>query len=127
MESDSVFKSTFTEEVYSIPVPLTVVIDVVWGSLKEEQVELLSKILVAVGTSLAGVRIVHQSPFDMSTWSEKPQRVIAFCTPPKGVAAYEVVPSGEGVVVFSDPLEILYSDDAAKRKLWATLKALFQS
>ena len=127
MDSESVFKSTFNEEVYSIPVPLTVVLDVPWASLKAEHVELLSKILIAVGKSLSGVRIVHQTPFDMSTWSEKPDRVIAFCAPPKGVATYEIIPSAEGTVVFSDPLEILFADDAAKRKLWGTLKALFQS
>ncbi len=127
MESDSIFKSTFSEEIYDVDVPLTVVIGVSWKSLRDEHVELLSKILVAVGKSLASVKVVHQDTFDLSGWAEKPRRVIAFITPPKGVPAYEIIPTGEGAMVFSDPLEIIYADDAAKRKLWGTLKALFQS
>lgn len=121
------FKNTFNEEVYDIAVPVTVVIGIPWASLKAEHIELLSKILIAVGTSVSGVKVVCQDPLDMSSWSEKPGKAIAFVTPPKGVAAYEIVSTAEGSMVFSDPLEILYTDDAAKRKLWGTLKALFQS
>src|SRR5215218_3189836 len=98
MESDSLFKSTFNEEVYDIAVPLTVVIGVPWASLKDEQVDLLSKILVAVGKALGGVRIIHQDPFDMSAWSEKPGRAIAFVAPPRGLARYEIIPTAEGMV-----------------------------
>jgi hypothetical protein len=127
MESAEWFKSTFNEEVYDIGVPLTVVIGTPWSTLKEEHVQLLSKILVAVGQSLGSVRVIHQEAFDMSLWSEKPARVIAFVAPPKGLAAYEIIQGPEGAVVFSDPLEILNADDGAKRKLWGTLKTLFQS
>jgi hypothetical protein len=127
MESESLFSSTFGEELYNVPAPLTVVIDCSWTELKAEHIELLSKILVAVGKSLDGVRVIHQSPFDMSSWTERAGRVIGFCAPPKGLTTYETIPTADGAVVFSDRLSDLYTDDAAKRKLWATLKTLFQS
>jgi hypothetical protein len=127
MESESLFKSTFNEEVYDIAIPLTVVIGVPWENLKDEHIQLLSKILVAVGQSLSGARIIHQDPLDMSAWGEKPGHTIAFIVPPKGLASYEVITTAAGTVVFSEPLEILHADDAAKRKLWGTLKTLFQA
>ncbi len=125
--SSELFKNTYTEEVYSIAAPVTVIIGVPWSHLKEDQLQLLSKILIAIGKSLEGVKVLEQESFDISSWVEKPSRIIAFIAPPKGLSSYEAVPAGESTVVFSDPLSTLINDDAAKRKLWGTLKAVFQS
>ena len=125
MEEVSVFKTIYSEEVYSVPTPVTVVLGAPWKEMKEGDQQLLSKILQAVRLSLDAVRFIYQPHFDLSAWSEKPQRMIAFVPPPKGLSAYEVIQTGETSVIFSDPLEFLNTDDAAKRKLWNTLKTLF--
>ena len=125
MEEVSVFKTIYAEEVYSVPSPVMVVLGIPWKEVKAEHQQLLSKILQAVGLSLDAVRFIYQPHFDLSAWHEKPRRVIAFVPPPKGLSAYDVIQSGETSVIFSDPLEILNTDDAAKRKLWNSLKTLF--
>ncbi|NOT76558.1 MAG: hypothetical protein HOP08_16640 [Cyclobacteriaceae bacterium] len=127
MEQSNPFKSVYGEEVYSIPTPVTVIIGISWNDIKEEQRVLLSKILQAVRLSLESVRIVEMTPFDLSAMIEKPSKVLAFLAPPKGLASYEVVQTGDTSIIFSDPLDILMTDDAAKRKLWNTLKSLFSA
>jgi hypothetical protein len=124
---DPLFDNTFGEEIYLTPAPVTVIIGSPWTALGEDHVLLLSKILIAIGKSLEGVRIVQQEAFDMSAWNEKPERVLAFVPPPKGILPYDLVRAGEGALIFSDPLEILQTNDIAKRKLWDALKTLFQS
>ncbi len=123
----SAMNSIYQEEIYSVEVPVTVVINKAWKDIQPEQRELLAKILQAVKHPLESVKIIQQPSFDLSGMNEKPKRMIAFMTPPKGLALYEVIVTGETAVVFSDDLEILTSDDAAKRKLWNTLKAFFSA
>ena len=125
MEEVSLFKTIYPEEVYSIPPPLAVVIGIPWAEVNDAQRLLLSRILQAIRLSVDGVRIVHQASLDLSAWGEKPAQVIAFLSPPKGLASYESIETGKASVVFSDPLEILVTDDQAKRKLWNILKTLF--
>ena len=125
MEEVTIFKTIHPEEVYSVPPPVTIVIGVPWSELKQGHRELLSKILLAVKHSIDSVRIVHQSMLDLSAWVEKPTHLIAFLSPPKGLAPYEVIQADETSLVISDPFEILIEDEAAKRKLWVALKALF--
>ena len=125
MEEENLFNTLYTEPVYSASPPVTVIIGIPWTEVREEDRQLLSKILQAVRLSLEAVRIVHQTTLDLSAWSEKPQQLIAFLAPPKGLTSYEVIQTGETSVIFSDPLEILNSDDAAKRKLWNILKSHF--
>jgi len=115
----------YSEEVYIIPPLVTVVIGEPWDHLPDEQRQLLNKILQAVRQSLESIRIIYQSEFNASAWSEKPARMVSFTKPPKGLILYEVIQTGEAAVVFSDPLSQLISDDAAKRKLWSALKSLF--
>ncbi len=67
MEQDSLFKTIFGEEVYSIPVHVTVVIDLPWNDVKEDQRVLLSRILQAVRLSTESVRILHLTQFDLSS------------------------------------------------------------
>lgn len=127
MNNASVFKTIYEEDVYSIPFPVTIVIGIPWNELKEDHRQLLNKILKAVKLSLEAVRILHQASLDLSSWSEKPGRMVAFVAPPKGFKHYEVIQTGETSVVFSDPLEFLNTDEAAKRNLWIALRALFPS
>jgi len=124
---EPVLKTIYQEEVYGIFSKVAVYIGVPWHELKEEHRLLLSKILHAVRLSLESVRVIHQAQIDLSSWAEKPNRIIAFLAPPKGISTYEIIQSGPTSMVFSDPLEILQSDEAAKRKLWNTLKTLFSS
>ena len=124
---DSAFKTIFGVEVYQIASPVAVVIAVPWNDIKEDQRQLLSKILQAVRLSIDSVRILHLTQFDLSSFEEKPSRILAFVAPPKGLASYEVVHTGETSVIFSDTLESLISDDGAKRKLWGALKGLFEA
>ncbi len=121
----SVFKIVYPEAIYSVLPPVTIVIGIPWSEIKEDQRQLLSKILQAVRLTLESVKIICQPSFDLSLFSEKPQRMIAFIAPPKGLALYEVIAAGEASVVFSDALATLNTDEAAKRKFWNTLKGLF--
>ena len=127
MEGDPTFKSLFPEEVYSVTPPVNVLIGTPWDELRDDHRQLLSKILQSVKLSLEKVRIIQQASPDLSVLKEKPGRIIAFVNPPRGLALYEVIETGEASVVFSDPLEKLNADDDAKRKLWNTLKILFSS
>ena len=121
------FETIFQEAVYQVDPPLTIIIDCPWSELNEDQRLLLNKILKAIGRALEGVNIVQQSTFNLAVFPQKPSHVIAFMTPPKGLAPYEAIVSGGTSVVFSDALAILNKDDDAKRKLWNTLKTLFSS
>ena len=115
----------YTEEVYLIPPPVSVVIGEPWGQLPDEQRQLLNKILQAVRQSLESVKIIYQPEYNAMEWNERPVRIVSFTKPPKGLTLYEVIQTGETAVVFSDPLSQLITDDVAKRKLWSALKSLF--
>ena len=125
MESLPVTNTIYTEEVYSIPIPVVIVIGVPWSELADDQLQLLSKILQAVRLSIESVRVIFQPGFDSSAWQEKPSKVIAFVEPKKGINSYEVIQTGAMAIVFSDPLAQLIADEAGKRKLWSALKSLF--
>jgi DNA polymerase III psi subunit len=125
MEAAPSFKALYSEEVYSFSSPVTIVIEVPWADINDSQRQLLSKILLAVKQSLESVRVLSLQKFDLSSYQEKPSKIIAFITPPKGFGLYEVVKTGDTSVIFSDSLETLITDDSAKRKLWAALKEMF--
>lgn len=127
MDQVAIFQSIYSEEVYNFTPPVVVVIGEPWRQLAENQKNLLSNILVAVRQSLDSVKVLHQPNFDLSQWSVKPSRIIAFLEPPKGLSLYEVIQTGATAILFSDPLVHLISDEADKRKLWEALKTLFQS
>jgi hypothetical protein len=127
MEQSEPFETIYQEEVYSVPAPVTVVLSKPWKEVPTDQRQLLAKILQAIKLSPEAIKIIQQASFDLSGFGEKPKRMIAFIAPPKGLSPYEVIATGETSVVFSDDLEILNRDDAAKRKLWNTLKAFFSA
>jgi hypothetical protein len=119
-----IIESTYHEELYLIQQKVTVVIPVQWIEVKDEEKVLLSKILSAVKQSLDSVVIKHQPLFDLSSWLEKPERVICF-SPAEGLPKYEVLPAQGLSVIISLPLSELITNDEAKKKLWGGLKAMF--
>ena len=121
------FNSIYCEEVYSVKPPVTIVLGKSWQDQKQEERQLLSKILQAVRLSIDRVRVLHQTKLDLSEWSAKPSQVIAFVPPPKGVGLYEVIQTESSSIIFSDPPNDLMNNEAAKKKLWLALQALFPS
>jgi len=119
------FASIYQEEVYDFTSPLTVVMDVPWGEQPTECKEALSKILGGVGLSPASVQMVHQPTLDLSAWVEPPSRLVAFVSPPKGIALYEKILTPKTAMVIAEPLAVLLTNDAAKRSFWTAFKTLF--
>ena len=123
--TDPVFESLYPEELY-YPSPKTaVVISGAWDKIASPERELLAKILGSVKLSLESVRIVEQPHFNLSTWIEKPTKVICFSPAPSGLAKHEVIEVEGTALVLTSPLADLMADDVAKRKLWLALKQLF--
>jgi hypothetical protein len=119
------FNALYGEEVYDVSPPVAIVLGKSWQDLNEEERQLLSKILLAVKSSVDRVRILHQTKLDLSEWSAKPSRVIAFVAPAKGVGLYEVIRTDSTSIVFSDSPEVLMNDEPAKKRLWLALQTLF--
>jgi hypothetical protein len=119
-----IIESTYPEELYLIQQKVVVVIPVTWSEVKDEEKILLSKILSAVKQSLDSVVIRQQSILDLSSWLEKPERVICF-SPAESLPKYEVLPAQGTSVIVSLPLPELLTNDEAKKKLWAGLKSMF--
>jgi hypothetical protein len=124
---NELFSSIYGEEVYDVPAPVTIVLGQPWKELKLEERQLLTKILLAVKQPIDGVRILSQTKLDLSEWSAKPSRVIAFVPPAKGVGLYEVIRTGFSSIVFSESPDALIAKEAAKKKLWQALQTLFPS
>jgi len=118
-------RATYTDELYLIPPPTTVVLGVKWSDLKTTETELLSKILNSVKLSLDAVRVVIDPELDLSQWEEKPAKLIAFGIKISGVTRYEVVNTPETSLILADSLSILSENDELKKKLWGSLKQLF--
>lgn len=120
----TVFEATYPEDLYLIAPKVTVVLPVPWAEVKEEEKALLSKILTAVKLSLDAVIIRQQPKFDLSTWAEKPAKVLCFATA-DGLPKFEVLPAQNTMVVVSLPLPELMTNDEAKKKLWGALRVMF--
>jgi hypothetical protein len=119
-----IIESTYHEELYFTRQKVVAVIPVPWIEVTDEEKVLLSKILAAVKQSLDSVVIKHQPLFDLSSWLEKPERVICFSSA-EGLPKYEVLPAQGTSVIVALPLSELLSNDEAKKKLWGGLKAMF--
>ncbi len=117
--------SIFTEDLFAVSAPPAVVIDQPWETIPAPEKLLLEKILAAIKQSFHSVAIKYQAPFDLSTWSGKPSRVIYFGKPVKGIPLYEVVEADGVAVVASETLASLLQQDEARKKLWQALKKQF--
>ncbi|MEP2667425.1 MAG: hypothetical protein ABJH04_00435 [Cyclobacteriaceae bacterium] len=118
-------EATFTEDLYVLPTPTTIVINTKWKELGEEEIELLTKILKSVRLSMAAVRIIEKASLDLSQWKEKPSHLIGFGIEAPGIATYEVITTPETQLVLADSLAVLQGEDQLKKKLWISLKQLF--
>lgn len=125
MTHADLFEFTYPEELYLIEQPVTVVIATNWKSLKENEIELLTKILNSVKLNLAGVRIVEAASLNLSEWVEKPKRLIGFGVKVPGVNFYELISTPHTQLVLADELGVLHDQDELKKKLWIALKQQF--
>ncbi len=123
--SDTLLESLYPETIYQITPKPTVVINVPWEKVGEAERVLLAKILGAVKLSLESVRIVVQSNLDLTSWIEKPERIICFSPASGALSKFEVIQVDSTSLVLCNSLSELLPDDAAKRKLWLALKQLF--
>ena len=132
MENDYL-ESVYEEELYRIPARTTLVITKPWADLKEEEKEQLSKITEALRQrihpklSLVALAIRSVSSLDLSTWTEKPDRLIYFGPSIKGLSTYEVIQAGGTKMVLSESLADLIPNEGSRTKLWQALKQLFSS
>jgi DNA polymerase III psi subunit len=118
-------QSIFNEEIYSIRTSVLVVVANSWDSLKDDEQQLLTKILSSVKLNLAGVRVVTHKKFssnDIRIYA--PQYVISFGAEYSGTdRSYEVVREEEYSILKVDGLNQL--DDSKKKSLWNALKQMF--
>jgi len=126
MEVNSVlFESIFVEGLFAITPSPTIILDQPWGNITSGEKTLLEKILAAVKHSLNSVAIQYQDSLDLSVWIEKPQRVIYFGKPVKGIPLYEAVEANGVIIVASENLKDLSSNEDSRKKLWQALKKQF--
>ena len=123
---DSVlFESIYAEQLFSVAVPPTVILNQPWEKISNDERILLAKILGALRLSLDSISIKHQSTLDLSGWIQKPKRVIYFGDPVKGLQQYEVIEANDVSIVTSEGLSDLLKNDASRKKLWLALKQQF--
>lgn len=123
---DSVlFESIFSEQLFAVTTPPTIVINQPWEKIGIDERNLLAKILGAIRLSLDSVTIKYQSNLDLSAWSQKPNHLIYFGEPVKGLQQYEVVEANGVSIVISESLKDLLQNDASRKKLWQALKKQF--
>ena len=115
----------FSDTLYDLPSPVTVVIEKPWTAITLEERTQLSKILNALKLGIDRVRIIHQSSLDLNMLVDSPSHVIVFGLSLSGVNPYEALTVSDKKVVLAESLTSLLPDDAAKKKLWLALKAMF--
>ncbi|HZX73514.1 MAG TPA: hypothetical protein VFE57_03775 [Cyclobacteriaceae bacterium] len=131
MSVNLLMEDTYAEEIYQIPTSVTVVFTKAWKDISTAEKELLTKITEALRQrinpklGLHAFRIVHVPGFDLSTWSEKPGKLIYFGPAIKGFSLYEVIQAGNTQIVFADALSDLIPNEGNRTKLWQALKQLF--
>jgi hypothetical protein len=115
----------YTEELYSLPSRVIVLIPVSWETLPEEHVVLLGKILGSVKLSLSGVQVLCREKVDLSDLKVfNPSAVISFGTALNPKTELYTTSQAEGLrIIQSEALGLL--DDAKKKSLWNALKTTF--
>jgi len=115
----------FTEEIYSLPTPVLVILSKHWEELSEDELTTLSRLLQAVKQSLASVQVIIKKEFSLDEFSVlSPKRILAFGSALKSSnAMYETISVGETSVIVSESLDQL--DDTKKKSLWTALKVMF--
>jgi hypothetical protein len=120
-------KSLYQEELFQITPKVLVIISKPWSALNNDEVILLGKILHAVKLSLAKVQIMTRIEFSVDDFKiYRPTYLIAFGARCKDSAEmYENLSINEASIVVAHDIDQL--DDARKKRLWQTLKQVFQS
>ncbi len=119
------FESIYSEQLFSVTIPPTVIVSQPWEKITIDERTLLSKILGALRLSLDSVSVKHQTTLDLSSWIQKPKHVIYFGDPVKGLQQYEVIEANGVSIVTSESLTDLLKNDASRKKLWLALKQQF--
>ena len=115
----------FDEPLFQIKGKVLVIIGSPWQNLAKEEVELLSKILSAVGQSIDGVTI-QETPLDLNQVINTCEPACVLCFEPSIVAIqelYRINKIDETPLLCADLLTDLNEDK--KRALWGALKQLF--
>lgn len=122
--SESLAKYLYQEELYYVPPMVTVVLPRAWDEYTPADRELLEKILVNVGQSTAGVRMLTTNHLDLGQLGEgSTAKVLVFGSDVDRLEPY-VVSSAQGFTVLrADDLPAL--DQERKKKLWAGLREMF--
>ncbi len=125
------FESLYTEELYRISPKTKILITQPWSDLPKEEKDQLIKITEAIRQrinpklSLNAFEVVVAQSLDLSLWSEKPEKLIYFGPPVKGLDTYEVIVARDTKMVLSENLSHLISNEPSRAKLWLALKQLF--
>ena len=122
----------FTEELYSVkPVTTIVIMTTPWHELKIEETEQLQKISDALrqrihpSLSIDAFQVIHQPQLDLNLLSDKPEKVIYFGPPIKGLNYYELIEANQVKMVLSESVSDLIKNDQSRQKLWKALQQLF--
>lgn len=117
---------TFTEDIFLLPKLVTIIVKKPWIEVAPEERTQLSKILGALRLSLEKVRIVTQEELALSNLIGNPTHVIVFGLEIKGVSLFEFMTINGVKVVLSEDLSILLKNEESKKKLWLSLKSMFE-
>lgn len=120
-------RALYQEELYNVRPKVLVILSKPWQAIGNDEVILLGKILGAVNLSLAKVQIITSMEFSIDDFKiYRPARLIAFgarCRDSEKM--YENFYFNNTSIVVAHDLDQL--DDARKKRLWQTLKQVFQS
>jgi DNA polymerase III psi subunit len=120
------FSTVFQEELYHIPAKPIVALAVNWSSIRESEKVLLEKILVSVRLSLNHVCVTTTNKLDVLQWTDKPSQVIAFGIDAPGLSRHELIEIHDIRLIVASSLADLETDQEAKKKLWNSLRQMFQ-
>ena len=120
--SPLILDSLYPEGLFTISPSPTIILDQPWETFTSAEKTLLEKILAAIKLSPNSITIRYQDSLDLSTWVEKPQRVIYFGKQIKGIPLYEAVEANGVSIVASESLRSISISDDARKKLWQALK-----
>jgi DNA polymerase III psi subunit len=122
-----VFNNTYEEELYIVSTKPVVVLDIEWDKIREGEKTLLEKILSSVKLSLNHVKVVCNSKPDVANWTDRPKHVLVFGSEIAGLSKNELLDVQGIKLIISSSLENLDKDSEAKKKLWNSLKLMFQA
>ncbi len=115
----------FSEGLYVVSPSPTIILDQPWEHITPAEKKLLEKILTAIRQSLDSVSIKYQDSLDLSTWNQKPKHVVYFGKPIKGVPLYETVEADGVIIVASENLSYLSTNEDARKTLAGFKKTIF--